>query len=507
MNTGKYLWNVTLGDHKEIRGEDDPPTGSENYGGPVATAGGLLFVAGTKDGMFRAFDKTNGELLWETELPAAGFATPSTYEVDGKQYIVVACGGTKLGTPGGDSYIAFALPDSFSSKLVTDEAKRQSRFRFVYCRLFAFFKEHKQLSINTYQQMDFSNHTELKLLVALAIGLLVGIERGWSEREEEEGERIAGIRTFSIIGLLGGVWALLSDTLSDWVLASAFIAVSALIIAAHILDVKQDRDVGTTTAFTMMLTFALAAWAVIGQPVIAMAATILVVTLLGYKPVLHGWLRVIEQKELYAGIKLLIISVALLPFLPDQGYGPYNALNPYWIWWMVVLISGISFVGYFAIKFTGEKKGTFLTAVTGGLASSTAVTFSMAQFARLSKQKMFFMGGILVASSIMFVRVGIEVFIVHRVLLQHLWIPLGLMFIGILIGGYWFLVKGGGEDSSDQQIEIKNPFQLGLALRFGFLLALILLLSEAVKEWFGDEGIYLLSVASGLMDVDAIAVS
>lgn len=115
MNTGEYLWKVTLGDHEEIRGENDPPTGSENYGGPVITKSGLLFIAGTKDGMFRVFDKTNGELLWETKLPAAAFATPSTYEVDGKQYVVVACGGTKLGTPGGDSYIAFALPDEVIS--------------------------------------------------------------------------------------------------------------------------------------------------------------------------------------------------------------------------------------------------------------------------------------------------------------------------------------------------------------------------------------------------------
>ncbi|WP_340105192.1 MgtC/SapB family protein [Rhodohalobacter sp. 8-1] len=355
--------------------------------------------------------------------------------------------------------------------------------------------------------MDYSSQIELKLLVALAIGLLVGIERGWSEREEDEGERIAGIRTFSIIGLLGGVWAMMAEFLGDWILAVAFLSVSALIIAAHILDVRSNQDIGTTTAFSMMLTFALAAWAVIGQPVIAIAVTIVVVFLLGYKPVLHRWLRVIEEKELYAGIKLLIISVALLPFLPDQGYGPYNALNPYWIWWMVVLISGISFVGYFAIKFTGKKKGTFLTAVTGGLASSTAVTFSMAQFAKLSKKKLFFMGGIMIASSIMFIRVAIEVFVVNRELLQHLWIPLGLMFAGILIGGYWFLIRGGQGKEADQQIDITNPFQLGLALRFGVLLALILLLSEAVKEWFGDEGIYLLSVASGLMDVDAITVS
>jgi len=355
--------------------------------------------------------------------------------------------------------------------------------------------------------MDYSSHPELKILVALAIGLLVGIERGWSEREENEGERIAGIRTFSIIGLLGGVWALLSETMSDWVLAAAFLAVSALIIAGHILGVRQDRDVGTTTAFTMMLTFALAAWAVKGHPVIALAATIVSVSLLGFKPTLHRWLRVIEQKELYAGIQLLVISVALLPFLPNKGYGPFNALNPYWIWWMVVLISGLSFVGYFAIKLTDERKGTFLTAVTGGLASSTAVTFSLAQFARLSKKKLFFMGGIMIASSIMFVRVAIEVFVVNRALLQYLWIPLGLMFIGILIGGYWFLVKGDHDNKEDQELDITNPFKLGLALRFGALLALILLLSEAVKQWFGDEGIYFLSVASGLMDVDAITVS
>lgn len=356
--------------------------------------------------------------------------------------------------------------------------------------------------------MDFSGHIEFKLLAALAIGLLIGIERGWNERDQKEGGRVAGIRTFSIIGLLGGIWAIMADIMSEWMLAVAFLAVSALSISAYIIDVRHDNDVGTTTAFTMMLTFVLSAWAVIGQPVLALVVTVLVITLLGYKPVLHRWLRVLEEKEIYAGIKLLVISVALLPFLPNQGYGPYEALNPYWVWWMVVLISGISLVGYFAIKISGDRKGTFLTAITGGLASSTAVTFSLAQFARLSSTKLYFMGGVLVASSIMFVRVGIEVFVVNRALLSQLWLPLGLMFTGILIGGYWFLAKGGADqESNDQKIKLENPFQLGLAIRFGLLLALILLLSEAAKEWFGDEGIYVLSVVSGLMDVDAITVS
>lgn len=111
LNTGEYVWKEILGDYPDLRGEGDPKTGTQNYGGPVVTASGILFIAGTRDGKFRAFNKKTGELLWETELPAAAFATPSTYEVDGKQYVVVACGGTKLDTPGGDSYVAFALPE------------------------------------------------------------------------------------------------------------------------------------------------------------------------------------------------------------------------------------------------------------------------------------------------------------------------------------------------------------------------------------------------------------
>lgn len=110
LNTGRQVWRVALGEFKELKAKGIPPTGTENYGGPVATAGGLLFIAATKDGMIRAFDKRTGALLWEFELPAAAFATPSTYEVKGRQFVVVACGGAKLGTPKGDSYVAFALP-------------------------------------------------------------------------------------------------------------------------------------------------------------------------------------------------------------------------------------------------------------------------------------------------------------------------------------------------------------------------------------------------------------
>lgn len=346
----------------------------------------------------------------------------------------------------------------------------------------------------------------LSLLIALSIGLLIGIERGWSERKEEEGARMAGIRTFSIVGLLGGIWGLLANEMSEWVLAVAFLSVSAMIIAAHLADVKRDEDVGATTAFTLMLVFALSAWSVFGYELPALGVTVVVSALLGYKPTLHRWLRKIKQKEIYAWTKLLVISLVLLPLLPNEGFGPWDAFNPYWVWWMVVLISGLSFVGYMSIKIAGKDLGTLLTSFAGGLASSTAVTISLAQFAKSSKTTFVFMAGVLLASSIMFIRVLVEVSVVNHALLELLWIPFGAMFIGLILVGLWLWRYKITEEES-ATIKLKNPFQLSTAIQFGLLLGAILVLSEGMQVWFGDQGVYAISVISGLMDVDAITLS
>jgi uncharacterized membrane protein (DUF4010 family) len=264
----------------------------------------------------------------------------------------------------------------------------------------------------------------LSVLIAFAIGLLIGIERGWSDREEIEGSRFAGIRTFSIVGLLGGIMGLLTQHTDPWVLAVSFAGVTALVIVAHLLDVRKNRDIGTTTAFAMLLTFALAAWSVFGYELPALGTTVLVMALLGYKPVLHRWLQRLEQIEIYAIIKLLVISIVLLPLLPNEGFGPWDAFNPYWVWWMVVLISGLSFAGYIAIKVAGKDLGTLVTSFTGGMVSSTATTLSLAQFAKETFHKHLFMAGVILASSIMFIRVAIEVIIVNYELLAYVWMPL-----------------------------------------------------------------------------------
>src|SRR5690554_2915814 len=304
--------------------------------------------------------------------------------------------------------------------------------------------------------MDTELEVVVQLLAALGIGLLIGIERGWSGHREEDHDRIAGIRTFSLVGLLGGVWAQLSLIFGGWMIAVAFVAVTALIIVAHAISLQRSEDTGTTTVFAMLLVFTLGAWAAFGYQLYALGTAVAVVSLLGMKFTLHRWLRAIDPEEIYAGIKLLVISLILLPLLPDEGYGPWEALNPYWIWLMVVLICGISFLGYFAIKYVGNRLGTLVTSITGGLASSTAVTLSLAQFAKGSKIKSLFMGGVLFASSMMYVRVFIEISVINPELLHPLWIPLLVMFTGLLLGGTWIWRRKSSQ-KEEPELDIGNP--------------------------------------------------
>jgi uncharacterized membrane protein (DUF4010 family) len=359
--------------------------------------------------------------------------------------------------------------------------------------------------------MDLDLNVIWNLFSALGIGLLIGIERGWSGRLEDEGDRVAGIRTFSLVGLFGGVWTEVSRFVNEWVLAVAFLALAALVITSYVIEatVEDEKDLGITTEVALLLTFTLSSWAAFGYHVYALGVTVIVISLLSLKPTLHRWLHKIEVKEIYAGIKLLVITVILLPLLPNQGYGPWEAINPHWIWWMVVLISGLSFIGYILIKYLGEDKGTMLTAITGGLASSTAVTLSLAQFAKQQKKiaSGIFIAGVLVASSIMFVRVGIEVAVVNADLLYPLWIPLTTMLVLTLGSGFWLWQKHLQLEDDQPPIELKNPLQFFTALQFGLLLGVILLLATAMEKWYGDQGIYLLALFSGLMDVDAITLS
>lgn len=343
-----------------------------------------------------------------------------------------------------------------------------------------------------------------RLGVALAIGLLIGFERGWHSREAPEGTRIAGIRTFALSGLLGGVWALLGDQLGPVATGAGFLAFAALMIAARLRAAKELGDHGTTTVVAVMLTFGLGALAARGEIEVAGAAAVVATILLGIKPGLHEWLRHIERVELFAVLKLAAMTVVLLPVLPNQGYGPWDAINPFELWLMVVLISSISFAGYVAIRLAGETRGVLLAALAGGMVSSTAVTLSFSRMARDNDaEARLFSAGILLATATMLPRVLVVAWALSPAVGRFMLIPLGAATLGAVAISA-LVWRENARTRARAGVELKNPFEFMAALQFGVLLTVIAVLSRALQEWLGDTGLYLLGAVSGLADVDAI---
>lgn len=345
-----------------------------------------------------------------------------------------------------------------------------------------------------------------RLGLALAVGLLVGVERGWRERAAAEGSRVAGIRTFGLIGFGGGVAALLTGPVVGVGFGLLFLAFSALLTTAHVRAVRPG-EVGATTTVAALVTFLLGAIAVTGDMAVAASGAVVTALLLSAKPVLHRWLERIEYPELAAALKLLLISVVMLPVLPNRTVDPWGALNPYEIWWMVVLIAGISFCGYVAVRLAGSERGVMLTGLLGGLTSSTAVTLS---FARLSREnagaERLLAAGAAVACATMLPRVLLVVGLLNRSLLELLILPLGTAAMVTYVGAGWLWRRPGGE-RGPTSVRIENPFEFWVALRFGVLLAAIMLLARLLPRWLGEAGLYLLAAVSGIGDVDAIGLS
>ncbi len=346
-----------------------------------------------------------------------------------------------------------------------------------------------------------------RLGLALVLGLLIGLERGWHGRAGAEGSRVAGIRTFGIIGFLGGISAMLAGPFGLWLPSVAFGAIAILMIRAYALRPSRHDDVGATTTVASLVTFLLGTLAVSGDMAIAAAGAVVLTLLLGIKPILHGWLRRIEYDELLAVLKLLLISVVLLPVLPDRGYGPWGALNPYEIWWMVVLVAGISFCGYASVRLIGQRRGLLATGLLGGLTSSTVVMLS---FARLSRRNegadALLAAGAVAASATMFLRVMVILAIVAPALLVPLAPPFAAATALSYAGVLW-LSRRGARETPLPDLRMPNPFEFGVALQFGLLLAAILVLARALPAWLGAPGLYLLGAVSGLADVDAITLS
>lgn len=342
---------------------------------------------------------------------------------------------------------------------------------------------------------------------ALAIGLLVGLERGWQQREAHEGRRVAGVRTLAIIGLAGGVCGILGQQLSPIILGLALIAIAGMLIAAHMVSSRELEAYGITSEIATFTTFALAALATIGLPALAAAGAVAVVVLLGLKPELHHWLSRLEHSELLAALELLVISVIVLPVLPDRALGPWHALNPFQLWLLVVLVAGISFVGHFAVRLLGQTRGILISGAVGGIASSTALTASFARLARRRPQLSSLLAtGTILAQAVTLPRMLAVTWFVSRPLAWNTLIPLAAMTVVTLLCG---LVLHWRRTTNVKKAprNLGPPFRMKETLRFGALLVVITLISAAMNHHFGAAGVYLVAALGALTNLTAVTLS
>jgi uncharacterized membrane protein (DUF4010 family) len=346
-----------------------------------------------------------------------------------------------------------------------------------------------------------------RLGVALAIGLLVGIERGWQLREVGEGRRAAGFRTFALSGLLGGIAAALSAVTAPVTLGLIALAFTAAFAAFHFLEASRDGDFSVTGVVAGLLTFALGAYAVLGDLTVAVAGAVATTALLALKRPLHRWVGALSWVEMRAGLILLAMTFLLLPILPDRPVDPWGAVNPREVWLFAIVMATVSFAGYWATKLVGARSGIAMAGLAGGLASSTATTLTLARISKSSGGgETLLTGGILLASAVMFVRIAAIAGAVQPTLLPALLPAVGGAAVAFLALGF-ALVRRGGNGTTPAGLKLENPFELATVLKFSAFVAVVMAGATIVTLWVGTAGTFLVAAASGLADVDAITLS
>jgi uncharacterized membrane protein (DUF4010 family) len=341
--------------------------------------------------------------------------------------------------------------------------------------------------------------------VALLVGVLIGLDRERAEARKGH-EAFAGVRTFPLIALVGAVAMILLPVAGPALLVAAFAAVTSVAVVAY-LRTSTAGGPGATTEMAAIATFLLGALAGDGQFVLAGAAGVAVAVLLVAKPRLEAFSRALTGEEIRAALELAVISVIVLPLLPNVGFGPWQVLNPFAIWLIVVLVSTLSFAGFIATRLMGERRGLTVTGAVGGLVSSTAVTFAMAERTKADRG----LGGpaasaVVLASCVMSLRMAVLAGVVNVGILPRLLPVVGAMAVVGGIAALWLAHGGAGEPLASGG-HLTNPFSLRAALSFGLLFALILLGVRAAQEYLGAGGTYVASALSGVADVDAVTIA
>lgn len=341
-------------------------------------------------------------------------------------------------------------------------------------------------------------------LVALALGALIGLEREYA-RYKKRGHDYAGIRTFPLIALFGALSAYLGEIISPWILIVGMILIGGLIVSAYFAITEKARTyIGATSEVAGFLTFFLGVLSYYGEIKFAIILAVIITIILYARSMLHHFAEKIKKQEMADTLKFAVIALVILPLLPNKGYGPLEIFNPYIIWLMIVFISGIGFAGYVLMKWFGER-GITLAGILGGLVSSTAVTTSFAE--RSKKEKKIYRAlvlGVILANTLMFIRILIEVFVINSKLFVEMLLPISILIAVSAVFSYLLWRKA---KSIKGRVKLSSPFTLGPALKFGLFFAAILALVKVADVYLSSKGVYLVSFISGFADVDAITVS
>ncbi len=349
-----------------------------------------------------------------------------------------------------------------------------------------------------------------RLGLALAIGAAVGVERHWREREEPEGARIAGIRTFTLIGMTGGIAGLLDqgltpDGLSGLVVASFLLAVAMVMLRFGLMEARAEGSFSATTVIAGITTFGLGALAVLGDMAAASGAGAAMVTVLASREFLHGAIRRLTWVELRSAVVLLAMGFVLLPLIPATPYGPFGGVSPRSLVILVIMLASISFVGYVAVRLIGGGRGDLVAGAVGGLVSSTASTLAMArQSLAVADGSAGPAAGAIAAGSVSLVRTGLLLLALAPALAERLlW--------GLLVAGALMMVVAvslvARRGATSEAALPTNPFELLQVLKMALMITVIAFLARAATQVFGDAGLYAVSGLTALADVDAATVT
>ena len=342
----------------------------------------------------------------------------------------------------------------------------------------------------------------LRIGAGLAAGALVGIERGWKLKGEKPGTRVAGVRTFTLTGLAGAVAGLVGARGAPLAAGAIAGAVAVLLTIAYSKALKAQRD--ATSAVAALAVLAIGFLAGSGSPALAVACGAVAVLVLSLRQELHGFVGRMDSDDVKALARYSVIALAVLPFLPDKSFGPFDAWNPSKLWWVVVLVTGFSFMGYVANRLFGARHGTIATALIGGAYSSTAVTQSLAQRLGAGKGGGAEPAGIALATAVMYVRILVLV----AVLAMRMWVPLAILIAPALVvawvAGWWLYRQAPRHEGPAPP---GNPIALLPALGFLLFVAIAAVAARWAEGRFGQQGLALLLLITGSMDVDVAIIT